>query len=88
MAQSPDQIALNHALNGSRMAAARLAGMKLRAALDPPRAAVRSFPYPGRTCAEWTEYGGPEREMSLAERRRDAKAGSARLRDAIRKVAA
>lgn len=90
MPQSPEQIALKHAINGSRLATARLAGMKLRATLDPPRAAVGSFPYPGRTCAEWTEASGVivERQMSSEERRKDAQQGSARLRDAIRKAAA
>jgi hypothetical protein len=38
----------------SELAAARLQGMKLRAKLDPPRPAEGKFPYPARTCAEWT----------------------------------
>lgn len=39
---------------GSELAAARLQGMKLRAELDRPRPAEGKFPYPARTCAEWT----------------------------------
>ena len=44
---------LRHAQRGTGEATARLVGMKLRAKLDPPRAATGGFPYPARTCAEW-----------------------------------
>jgi hypothetical protein len=44
---------LNHARRESAQAEARLAGMKIRARLDPPKAAPWVFPYYGRTCAEW-----------------------------------
>jgi hypothetical protein len=81
---------VRHAQLGSDCATARLQGMKLRASLDPPRAAEGTFPYPARTCAEWDERHGAfvERQMTQAERRRDASQGSRKLRDAIRKVAA
>jgi hypothetical protein len=52
-----DQLRLNRirtAQVGSELATARLQGMKLRAELDPPRPAQGKFPYPARTCAEWT----------------------------------
>lgn len=44
---------IRHAQLESDLATARLQGMKLRAKLDPPRAAEPGFPYPHRTCAEW-----------------------------------
>ena len=40
----------------SDLAAARLRGMKVRASLTPPQAATGTFPYPARTCAEWTRF--------------------------------
>lgn len=40
----------------SDLATARLQGMKLRAQLEPPTAATGGFPYPARTCAEWTLF--------------------------------
>jgi hypothetical protein len=61
--------------------------MKLRAKLDPPRAATGKFPFPHRTCAEWSETE-PHRDMSQKERHDDAREGSAKLRDALRKAAA
>jgi hypothetical protein len=91
MSQTAKQVALTAALNASRMATARVVGMKLRAQSDPPRAAVGKFPYPHRTCAEWEELPTGEirgREMTPAERRKDAKEGSARLRSAIKAMAA
>ncbi|MDB5584283.1 MAG: hypothetical protein JWR80_9459 [Bradyrhizobium sp.] len=59
-----DQDKLNrirHAQMGSDLAIARLQGMKVRAGAyrltsAPPQAAVGSFPYPPRTCAEWTRF--------------------------------
>jgi hypothetical protein len=78
MAQTAKQIALMQADQASRCATARLWGMKYRAKLDPPRAAVGGFPYPARTCAEW--MGLPQTEEQL---RHEAEIGSAKLRDAI-----
>jgi hypothetical protein len=52
-----DQLRLNRirtAQVGSELATARLQVTKLRAKLDPPRPAEGKFPYPARTCAEWT----------------------------------
>lgn len=40
----------------SDLATARLQGMKARAKDNPPTAAKGGFPYPARTCAEWTRY--------------------------------
>jgi hypothetical protein len=85
----------------SDKATARLQGMKLRAELDPPRAAVGGFPYPARTCAEWgttkdkTKPRKPKRviiellpDVPLSRRKRDAILGSARLLAAILAIAA
>jgi hypothetical protein len=48
---------LEAALEGSKNAALRVQGMKIRALLSPPtQIEIRPFPYPGhRTCAEWME---------------------------------
>lgn len=83
---------------------ARLQGMKIRAKLDPPRAATGGFPYPARTCAEWTRAEGlpgyrakraSEKvctdlppDATFATRRKDAIEGSAKLKAAILAVAA
>lgn len=91
MPHTPEQIRRNQAKKGSGLALARLQGMKLRARLDPPRAAVGTFPYPHRTCAEWEDLPCGTivaREQTDAERRKDAREGSAKLRDAIRRMAA
>jgi hypothetical protein len=40
----------------SELARARLQGMKIRSEMEPPRAASGGFPYPARTCAEWSPY--------------------------------
>jgi hypothetical protein len=93
VAATERQRALAKALHGSGCAQARLWGMKHRATVNPPKAAVGSFPYPHRTCAEWEELPGSngtiiEREMSMAERDRDAVEGSAKLREAIERMAA
>jgi hypothetical protein len=76
---------LARAQRDSEAAKARVQGMKLRAQLDPPRAATGGFPYPGRTCAE-VGIGLP-REMTLAERKEDARKGSAMLRKALKRAA-
>ena len=84
------QIAITHAKLESGKALARIQGMKLRAQLEPATAAKGGFPYPGRTCAEWTLWNGQivDRQMTPAERRRDAKRGSKMLKEAILRVAA
>lgn len=51
------------AIASSERGRARLQGMKARARLTPPQAAIGAFPYPARTCAEWTA-GDAEREGS------------------------
>lgn len=74
----------------SALATARVQGMKLRAQSDPPTAAKGGFPWPHRTCAEWTVTPSGKfipRELTLLERKREAKRGSNKLRDAIRAVA-
>lgn len=98
MPKTQDQIRLEQAHRGSQLAIARVQGMKIRAEFESPFGdrptqidLSQRFPYPARTCAEWEEL--PTRqmvdwEMSMAERRRDAKRGSARLKEAIRKAAA
>jgi hypothetical protein len=78
MARTPKQIKLTAAQRASDCATARLQGMKLRAELYPPQAAVGGFPYPARTCADWMDW-----EPTEADRRREAEIGSAKLRDAI-----
>lgn len=80
---------LTQAMTGSKLATARLQGMKIRAKASPAIPAAGAFPYPHRTCAEWEEVKGRfgEKEMSQNARRRDAKRGSAKLRDALRRVA-
>jgi hypothetical protein len=92
MARNAKQIALTRALLDSRKAAARLQGMKQRTELDPPRACIGTFPFGySRTCAEWemTPRGKViEREMTDEEREKDAREGSAKLRDAILAIAA
>jgi hypothetical protein len=87
MPKTPEQIRLYQAHVGSALATACLQGMKLRAKLNPATAAIGTFPYCHRTCAEWGEAELPQ-EMSLQERRKDARQGSAKLRDAVRKAAA
>lgn len=83
----------------SDCARARVQGMKIRAKLDPPRAATGGFPYPARTCAEWHRADGlcgyrplrpAERiytdlppDATFAKRRQDAIEGSAKLKAAI-----
>jgi hypothetical protein len=87
------QLQLADAMLGSRCAAARLWGMKYRAAIDPPRAATGGFPYFTKTCAEWErEEQSPfrhklPREMSDRQRKADAIRGSAALCEAIRRAA-
>lgn len=79
------------ALTASRCAEARLWGMKHRASENPPQAATGSFPYPARTCAEWTELPGGSftaAEPTDEEREQDAVEGSARLLDALLRLAA
>lgn len=79
------------AISGSKCAEARLWGMKHRAKTNPPTAAARGFPYPARTCAEWKEAPSGqilEIEQTDEERQIDAETGSAKLRDAIRAMAA
>lgn len=52
-----DQSGLNRisqALQQSELTFARVQGMKLRAKLNPPRAATGGFPYRARNCAQWT----------------------------------
>lgn len=91
MSRNPERDRLVNAICGSECAAARLWGMKHRAAINPPKAASGGFPYPARTCAEWeaTATGQVlETEQTDDERQADAEAGSAKLRDAIRRLAA
>jgi hypothetical protein len=90
MTQTAKQIALAHADHASRCATARLWGMKYRASIDPPSAAVGGFPYPARTCAEWDECSPfvPHTEARYSERMKDAIEGSTRLREAILRMAA
>lgn len=91
MTKSTKQIAIAEAQRASGCAAARLWGMKYRASIDPPSAAIGGFPYLARTCAEWEELPGGaivERQMTDLERKRDAKRGSRMLRDAILRCAA
>lgn len=45
---------IRSAMAGSELTLARVLGMKARAKFDPPQAAQGGFPYPARTCAEWT----------------------------------
>jgi hypothetical protein len=47
---------VRHAQRQSDLAAARLAGMKIRARLNQPIAAKGGFPYAARTCAQWTPF--------------------------------
>lgn len=83
-----EQLRLRAAKLSLRMCEARLHGMKARAGHATP--ATGGFPYPARTCAEWTEIGGEivERQMTPAERRKDAKLGSKMLKEAIERMAA
>jgi hypothetical protein len=69
MPKTPEQIRLYRAHLGTQGATARLQGMKLRAQIEPPRAAEGTFPYPHRTCAQWT---AEEREMAPYRKRRAA----------------
>lgn len=83
----------------SDLATARVQGMKISAMLRQPTAAPAGFPYPHRTCAEWTrvegrpgkarkrpaDYQPLSDEMTDRQRRSDARKGSASLRDAIRR---
>jgi hypothetical protein len=82
----------------SDQASARVQGMKIRAAEDPPKAAPRGFPYAHRTCAEWgpaqlpkTKPKKPQRkpkwrryQMTDEGRVEDAREGSKQLCEAIR----
>lgn len=79
---------IRHAKLESEKAFARVQGMKLRG--ERATAATGGFPYSARTCAEWTIWNGVvvDRQMTQAERRKDAKRGSKMLRDAILKAAA
>jgi len=47
---------IRRAQRESDLAAARLAGMKLRAKLDQPTAATGTFPWPSRNCAQWQPW--------------------------------
>lgn len=87
MATTPKQIAETQADISLKLCMARLAGMKIRAQLDPPRAAQGGFPYPGRTCAEWWAEEGAS-GMTDEEREKDAVEGSAALLDALMRMAA
>ena len=86
----------------SELAFARVLGMKIAARVSPPTAATGGFPYPARSCAEWSDDELDKRfkpgrarvkeklprEMSSAQRTKDAVRGSAALRDAILAIAA
>lgn len=75
------------------LAGARLRGMKIRARLDPPRAATGTFPWPHRTCAEWMDECSPSVPTDNVRYdsrmfKKNAIEGSAQLRDAIKRSAA
>lgn len=90
MATTEKQAAIRKAQLESERSRARLHGRKIRASIEGPRAAVGGFPYCARTCAEWEELNGKfiDRDPTDEERDTDALEGSARLRDAILRMAA
>lgn len=51
---------VRRAQSQSDLSAARVRGMKIRAEMSPPRAAAGTFPYPARTCAQWTRFDDHE----------------------------
>lgn len=91
MSRNAERDRINGAIAGSGLASARLSGMKLRAHFHPPRPALGHMPFPDhRTCAGWEQLPSGEicdRQMTSAERKRDAARGSRKLRDAIRRTA-
>lgn len=63
---------INTAQLASELTASRYQGMKLRAELDPPRAATGGFPYAARNCAEWNWFDLTEEERQRLSLRCEA----------------